>query len=52
MRHVRDIEIRSDPTWHEAYVEPYPFWIVRLIWLSAFLFGAFFWWSVIEVLTR
>jgi len=51
MRHERNIEIDQSYI-SEAYVEPYPYWIVRLIWLSAFLFGGFFWWGVIEVLTR
>jgi len=50
MRHECNIEI--DYYISEAYVEPYPYWIVRLTWLSAFLFGGFFWWGVIEVLTR
>ena len=51
MRHERNIEI--DQTYlNEAYVEPYPYWIVRLAWLSVFLFGGFFWWGVIEVLAR
>ena len=51
MRHERNIEI-DQCYMTEAYVEPYPIWIVRLIWLSAFMFGVFFWWGVIEVLTR
>lgn len=51
MRHERNIEI-DQSYMAEADVEPYPFWIVRLIWLSAFLFGGFVWWGLIEGLTR
>ncbi len=51
MRHERNIEIDRSYI-SEAYAEPYPDWIVRLTWFSALLFGAAFWWGVIEVLTR
>jgi hypothetical protein len=51
MRHERHIQI-DQSYMTEAYVEPYPDWIVGLIWLSAFLFGVLFWWSVIEAITR
>lgn len=51
MRHERDIEFNQTYL-NEAYVAPYPDWVVRLVWLSAFLFGGSFWWGVIEVLTR
>jgi hypothetical protein len=36
----------------KTYAEPYPDWIVTLAWLSVFLFGGFFWWSVIMILVR
>ena len=50
MRHEHDFEI--DHSYHKAYAAPHPDWIVTLAWLSAFLFGGFFWWGVITILAR
>jgi hypothetical protein len=36
----------------ETYAELYPGWIVSLAWLSVFLFGGVFWWSVITSFVR
>jgi hypothetical protein len=51
MRHEPSFEIDQSYK-SNACVEPYPDWIVTLAWLSAFLFGGFFWWGVITLLAR
>ena len=51
MRHEHNFEIDRTSV-IEAYAELYPDWIVTLAWLSVFLFGGFFWWSVIMILVR
>jgi hypothetical protein len=35
-----------------ANAETSPDWIPTLAWLSVFLFGGFFWWSVITMFVR
>ncbi len=51
MRHERNFEIDHSHV-NKAYVVPYPDWIVTLVWLSVFLFGGVFWWSMITLLAR
>ena len=51
MRHEREIEI-NQPWLNDAYVVPYPGWLVTLVWLSAILFGGLFWWGVISLIAR
>ena len=51
MKHKHNFEVdRACIT--RTYDESYPDWIVTLTWLSVFLFGGFFWWSVITMLVR
>jgi hypothetical protein len=51
MRHEHNFEVdRACIT--RTYDESYPDWIVTLAWLSVFLFGGFFWWSVITIFVR
>ncbi len=51
MRHEQHFEIDRSYI-SKVHAEPYPEWILTLVWLSVFLFGGFFWWGVVTILVR
>ena len=51
MRHEHHFEI-DEGCITKTSAESHPDWIPTLAWLSVFLFGGFFWWSVISILVR